>query len=74
METKVHFLAIPDKEFSQIITEPANAYILTLIDNYNWNHRQNYKFTVPRIFPEELIKLLSQAEIRHFYTEMPINL
>lgn len=74
MRTKVLFLAIPDKEFSKIITEQEYAYILTLIDRYRWNHRKNYKFTVPLTFPEELIKLLSQAEIQHFYTEMPINL
>lgn len=74
MRAKIHFLAIPDKEFSKIITEEANAYILTLVDRYNWNHRINYKFITPICPPLELIQQLSQANIQHVYIEFPITL
>jgi hypothetical protein len=74
MEAKILFLAIPDKEFSKIITEEANAYILYLVDRYNWNHRIGFKFITPISQPVELIKHLTQANIRHVYIEFPINL
>ena len=74
MNTKIYFLAIPDKEFSEIITKPEYAYILGLVDQYHWNHRINYKFIVPQFLPEELINLLLKAEIQHFYAAMTINL
>ena len=74
MEAKIHFLAISDKDFSNLITNPKFFFIDTILKRYHWNHRPGYKFITPLLVPEDIIKNLDESNINYIYLFIPISL
>ncbi len=55
METKVHFLAIPQKEFAKILVKEELEYLNTITGQYRWNHFGTWKITITPEYPHILL-------------------
>ena len=55
METKVHFLAIPEKEFAKILVKEELEYLYKITAQYRWNHFGAWKITIIPEYPQNLI-------------------
>lgn len=58
MDTKVHFLIIPDQEFAKILTYPSLGYLAQITSNIIWHHFPGCKITISNEYNAELINQL----------------
>ena len=58
MDTKVHFLLIPDQEFAKILTYTSLGYLAQITSHLYWHHLPGCKLTVSSDYNAELINQL----------------